>query len=87
MINYSSPGNGAIKACMKIGDEVYYKYHDGTFIKVKLTDVSVRHCFDGEIELNGAKVKLRDIPYTKLVEENVYQSQLFKNLTEIEGAK
>jgi hypothetical protein len=70
---------------MKVGDEVYYKYQDGTFVKVKLTSIKLQHCFDGEVELDGEKITLKNIPSTNLVEEPVYKSQLFKAMTELES--
>lgn len=70
---------------MKIGDEVYYKFRDGTFAKVKLTDVKMGWNFDGETEINGEMVKLKDIPATHLVEIPIYQSELFKSMNEMEN--
>lgn len=69
---------------MKIGDEVYYKFEDGEYLKVKLTDIKMRYCFDAETDFNGSKLQLKDIPSTKLIEATIYNSELFNSLSEME---
>lgn len=69
---------------MKAGDKVYYKCVDGTYIKVKLTEAKYAQVFDGIAEMEDKTFPLKDIPKSCLVDEEVYQSQLFKQMSEME---